>query len=818
MEPLSVSLALLSVLPLPIELFKQSVQAYKLFIEARESEKAMSYFATRLLIEHDRLIQWGKASGLYAAPNSDPEKNQVPDASSLFCNPDHLALVRRILGHIKDLFDDSVSLAKKYGINIVGKRPIAPAEQRLLGGTENQSSLDKSTGSFTDTAKIGFMKLKWVIKDKEGFEKLLKDLAQLNDNLYSLHSSDIIRAIIRDTVASVIRQADHPALGNMRRLNGQDFDGTNALVSTVPATDGAVEPFPYESIPTTASAAYMVQQTKIHKGSRSNRRVHRVSPKRVPRGQQSRQFTSVHDITPGIDFDPDVRQQAAQSGELRQDLTFSVGYQALDANQDENSSLERDWTISSHHESGISPLINLEQQSAYVGSGSRIRIWNRATDLEPIRVFLEEKVLLTGSVSRPELYDKFLEEMDSEIHNLEDVARLLNEASTASAFRALRCIGMTKRHHNRISMIYELPGNVDQPREPLDLAKVLESDTYLSTLGSMRDGLTVSLPSLTKRLQLAKTLISAMYQLHSASWMHREFSAENVLLFWSESQISPSERLLPYDLSVPYIDGFKNSRSSVYGLSPSWTGRKQKLPSFLAEKVYRHPAYLLSKNQSRSSPHRSCHRFRHDYYALGLVLLEIGLWSPLRKLQVDVLRDSSVPYHNGTFYPAWHDEPLGGEDKSRRTVEISEEWLEQTTQEISNRTIRIENHDTWESLDVEGWPAGLEDAIIPDLRRAIQDEQIEDMTATPEDPRDRKHYLHSLCHNWGKIYPVEMVRQSAIRMAESHLAGCMGGDKYQDIVLQCLRSDFGLSGDAPEGEWLHEFNWRVVRSIEQCCV
>ncbi|KAF2789622.1 hypothetical protein K505DRAFT_378084 [Melanomma pulvis-pyrius CBS 109.77] len=150
--------------------------------------------------------------------------------------------------------------------------------------------------------------------------------------------------------------------------------------------------------------------------------------------------------------------------------------------------------------------------------------------------------------------------------------------------------------------------------------------------------------------------------------MHREFSAKNVMFFWSQ-QISPSGSPLPYDLSIPYIDGFKNPRSAVHGLSPSWTGRKRKLPDFLAKKVYRQPAYLLHKrNRSRSSPHRSFHHFRHDYYALGLVLLEIGFWSQLSELEVASLRDSSTSHLNSALDYAWPGEPIGSEDESSSTV------------------------------------------------------------------------------------------------------------------------------------------------------
>ncbi|KAF2440316.1 hypothetical protein P171DRAFT_489037 [Karstenula rhodostoma CBS 690.94] len=304
-----------------------------------------------------------------------------------------------------------------------------------------------------------------------------------------------------------------------------------------------------------------------------------------------------------------------------------------------------------------------------------MRTWNRTAGLEPIHVFLEDKVLLTGFVPRPGLYENFLAEMNSETRSLEDLARLLNEAITVSAFQ---CIRMTEKDHNRISLIYELPSNIDHSRDPLNLATVLKSNIRASNIGSSRGGLTVSLPSITKRYQLPKTLISAMYQLHLASWMHREFSAKNVMFFWSQPKTSPSGSRLPYDMSMPYIDGFKNSRNAVHGLSPSATKRTHKLPDFLAEKVYRHPAYLLHKTKrwSRSSPHRSCHRFRHDHYALGLVLLEIGLWSPLSELEVDVFRDSSTSDRIGAFDHARPSEPIGGGDAASGTIQLSEDWLE----------------------------------------------------------------------------------------------------------------------------------------------
>jgi hypothetical protein len=320
-------------------------------------------------------------------------------------------------------------------------------------------------------------------------------------------------------------------------------------------------------------------------------------------------------------------------------------------------------------------------------------------------------------------------------------------------------------------------------------------------------------PSLTTRFQLSKRLVSAVYQLHCSSWMYREMSSDHVIFFqglqtlmW-ENQSPPLVNL--YDLRNPYLDGFKNSRSSVYSLSPSHGYEDpNKLAMFwVRQHAYRHPSYLLHKRFAVGESHRSFHRFRHEYYSLGLILLEVGLRPPLAGFDIIAMTGDK---------DKTNDCEKTNIAETKTFSLISDERLTDIIQRISSRIYAVKAGDTWENFETEGWPKGLNE-IIKSLKGAIRGEQIEDITATPVNLQDRDYHLTTLCNQWGRVYPLELLRQSAIMRAERDL-GITMGEKYQKLVLRCLKSDFGLECSSPESTWLQAFNWHVVREIEQCCV
>jgi hypothetical protein len=132
----------------------------------------------------------------------------------------------------------------------------------------------------------------------------------------------------------------------------------------------------------------------------------------------------------------------------------------------------------------------------------------------------------------------------------------------------------------------------------------------------------LSPPPLGDRMQLAKMLCRAMFDFHKAEWFHKSFSSFNILLFpesdASEHGAEGIAGVAEYSILAPYIVGFNNSRPS----KPNEFSEPAKISNELNQ--YRHPDYKNVPMQN----------FRHefDYYSLGVVLLEVGLWSPLSAL------------------------------------------------------------------------------------------------------------------------------------------------------------------------------------------
>jgi len=117
-------------------------------------------------------------------------------------------------------------------------------------------------------------------------------------------------------------------------------------------------------------------------------------------------------------------------------------------------------------------------------------------------------------------------------------------------------------------------------------------------------------PSLTDRYALAGKLTTCMLYLHSVDWLHKSFRSENVLFFFRESLTAYSQ---------PYLMGFEYSR-------PSRMGEKtDPVPWSPETELYCHPDILLTGKHPQ-------YRKTFDIYSLGVVMLEIALWQPVRQI------------------------------------------------------------------------------------------------------------------------------------------------------------------------------------------
>lgn len=201
------------------------------------------------------------------------------------------------------------------------------------------------------------------------------------------------------------------------------------------------------------------------------------------------------------------------------------------------------------------------------------------------------------------------------------LAMLFATPEKPADFRVLQCIGFIDRAvklgTGKVDYIFKLPDSSQHPElgdytfndDPQSLHQALESP-------ALRDP---HVPPLEQRFGLANILVSSIHSLHLNGWLHKSLSADNVLLFKD-----PAGKL---DLLQARIIGFKESRPD----GEIWTSSGPDVHPYLNE--YIHPEYR--RILSLDSP-KDCYEVRYrrvyDYFSLGVLLLEIGLWRSLRDM------------------------------------------------------------------------------------------------------------------------------------------------------------------------------------------
>jgi len=185
----------------------------------------------------------------------------------------------------------------------------------------------------------------------------------------------------------------------------------------------------------------------------------------------------------------------------------------------------------------------------------------------------------------------------------EAIADLLSQEKPEE-FRALDCRGF---FHDPNQFAFGIVYNYSLPTE-LDL-----SNSKPKSLQNLIAGTTELIhlhPALDDKLRLAYTLARSVLEFHLVGWLHRGLTSSNIA-FFAAKRLGQEQ-----SLREPYVIGFNHSRPDE--ISAFTTG-----PTELRAELYHHPAYL---NDSR----RYCAEF--DYYSLGIILLEIGLWRPLDEI------------------------------------------------------------------------------------------------------------------------------------------------------------------------------------------
>jgi hypothetical protein len=199
---------------------------------------------------------------------------------------------------------------------------------------------------------------------------------------------------------------------------------------------------------------------------------------------------------------------------------------------------------------------------------------------------------------------------------INDLAKLLHQPKER-VFCIPRCIGWRYQPgRNNIAFVFETPAECQS--QPISLYRLLDMKNVKLTLG--------------QRFRLALALAKCMAQLQMVKWVHESFRSENILFFPEEKSQGPA----PAESGVPQIDytnpcvlGFEFTR-------PEMDFSSGFADLCLERDVYRHP-------ERQGRPGRMFTKV-HDIYALGIVLLEIGLWQRAITLEKNHFKTARDPF------------------------------------------------------------------------------------------------------------------------------------------------------------------------------
>jgi serine/threonine protein kinase len=192
-------------------------------------------------------------------------------------------------------------------------------------------------------------------------------------------------------------------------------------------------------------------------------------------------------------------------------------------------------------------------------------------------------------------HEKFGKELRERVTS---IAALLSSEQTPKIPGALRCQGFFHDSmRGAFGLSYAWPADVSQASEPVTLCQLLHA----------RD---TSRPPLEYRFQLAYKIARSILVFHEINWLHRNLNAKNIV-FFASTEASNADKVRD-----PFLLGFARSRQSkpnAFTRGPPNAVERELLD-------YQHPLYLQNENRYTEI---------FDYYSVGMLMLEIGLWNTL---------------------------------------------------------------------------------------------------------------------------------------------------------------------------------------------
>lgn len=238
------------------------------------------------------------------------------------------------------------------------------------------------------------------------------------------------------------------------------------------------------------------------------------------------------------------------------------------------------------------------------------------------RMIVEYREYSSSLVQATEMNNtKALQELKAPIRNLAWLLRSsslsdanaggLNESTNQSMF-TLECVGyIDQPDEHQTIFLYQPPRSVasqNQISKITTLHDLVESGNCQFSLGH--------------RFFMAYALATTILYVHGSGWVHKNISSHGVTVFPLRNPVASVSSGRDFD-HVPYLTGWGFARPEL--------GGTELLQDFEVEpNFYRHPA--------RQGNPGSAFTKEHDIYALGVILLEIGLWKTISELFAKQIR------------------------------------------------------------------------------------------------------------------------------------------------------------------------------------
>ncbi|MCJ1436346.1 hypothetical protein MMC27_005724 [Xylographa pallens] len=597
MDPLSIAAGVIAL----ISLVKTCMDAYEIIDDAQHAFEDLKQLVSNLYIERVRFFYWCEYVGITQVMRLQQLKlhQQELDSTDIIHLTPSLrktAILRSLQSTMESLivtFRNSKSLLESYtkrssntsfvtnvlrkSTNLAGSMALADVLWAEKEDKQKDQALPKLNKLFLDGTKRASKAAKWAMMDKKKFTALIIQLRDHNNGL-----SDVLEA------------------GQKVRLQREEelLATTTPFLATV-YNSSTVEPV--------VSGSYLTSRysSDMH-DIRTLAPPLSLDPVNSDRNVRLRQLVELHQRGKVIEEDSgNVTNDALATASSRNTLVTTPRYPTPAP------------TIDDLHLLTSSITIPLGENSA---RQRRLHAY-----------FNKDKpVIVEWKYYSLRISAKLLSALKRRVSLL---TQQLKQSSESPDFSILPCIGhFEDTSTSRMGIVFSYPFS-PQTLHPISLQDRLIQDR---SQRKIRD--------LASRFAIAKALTLSFYRLHSVGWLHKSFRSDNVLFFEAPDQD-------PYDLAPPYVCGFDFSRQDT----PA--EMTEDVPTVLLSQstdrersFYKHPDLdrrqpiappnkddseetILAKVEAAEALSREFrYRKAYDIYSLGIVLLEIGMWKPVKEM------------------------------------------------------------------------------------------------------------------------------------------------------------------------------------------